>query len=309
MLRRFPARKSSSRPLPFSFYSTELNYHQAPLNLRLYFPKAKESGAELWTNAELLASVSPYFQDLLSSAFEEASSPHRGKHPRRSSASGVGTSSNAPDGEDFEDSDDESGAFLFSTAPRPVSEPCDDPSYRHVTPTQTAFTTYRSPHLSADELYAFSPSQVLPRVICQRNQAYSQRLPQEAYHRDPATPLRCLSQICFPPRSPSPAPRPSEALPRRLLLVSHRLRRRVRALQQHLDRLRRGPPHRLEFCKKNWATIKVSDGWKEMMDKHKRNEMPQCGAVLAELLEMVGMKRYRRWQFRLSQEQSPSRLV
>ncbi|GAA6043261.1 hypothetical protein JCM8097_008492 [Rhodosporidiobolus ruineniae] len=115
---------------------------QLPHDVRLFFPDAG-NGAELWASSAVLSSASPYFKDLLASDFAE-SVPRRSKRARVDAPREVAP----PDAseKEFDDSDDETDDYLFSKRSPTLeqSSEADDVSYRQITVTQTAYSTYRA---------------------------------------------------------------------------------------------------------------------------------------------------------------------
>ncbi|GAA5990332.1 hypothetical protein JCM11641_006253 [Rhodosporidiobolus odoratus] len=79
---------------PYEGHSVEFNYdriagqslRKAPHDVRLFFPSVGKDGAELWTSEEILRDLSPYYEDLFSSGFSEATT-RLGKRPRLTSPS------------------------------------------------------------------------------------------------------------------------------------------------------------------------------------------------------------------------------
>ncbi|GAA6006980.1 hypothetical protein JCM10207_009158 [Rhodosporidiobolus poonsookiae] len=116
-------------------------FEPSPHNFRLFFPKPGKDGASLWVNADLLSSTCPYFKDLLASDFAEAA-PRRAKCLRPSGEQPL--QPEPTEEKDFEDSDDETDDFRFAKVPPKHEEPPDDLSYREITITQTAFSTYHA---------------------------------------------------------------------------------------------------------------------------------------------------------------------
>ncbi|GAA6002754.1 hypothetical protein JCM10207_007659 [Rhodosporidiobolus poonsookiae] len=121
-----------------------LHLRQTPHNVRLFFPHAHESGAELWSTSDALSRSSPHFKTLLESGFAETV-PKRSKRKRGGSTTAEATPAPEEGDKDFADSDDETDAFLFSTiAPQLSASEGDDAAYQQVTITQAAFSTYHA---------------------------------------------------------------------------------------------------------------------------------------------------------------------
>ncbi|GAA5849575.1 hypothetical protein JCM8547_000502 [Rhodosporidiobolus lusitaniae] len=84
-----------------------INLEQLPHDVRLFFPHVHEKGAELWVKADFLSKSSTYFRDLFASGLAETI-PRRSKRARTDVEQVV-----LPSEKDFDDSDDETDAFLF----------------------------------------------------------------------------------------------------------------------------------------------------------------------------------------------------
>lgn len=118
-----------------------LHLEPLPHDVRLAFT----NGADLWTNSTLLTKSSPFFETLLSSGFSE-SVVRRSKRARQSTPPVI----EAPEAEvkkDFEDSDDETDAFLAAHPPNrktSFSSDTDELSYRQIDITQHPYSTYHS---------------------------------------------------------------------------------------------------------------------------------------------------------------------
>ncbi|GAA5904130.1 hypothetical protein JCM6882_003954 [Rhodosporidiobolus microsporus] len=159
VFKRVPSDGRSSSGIP-------LQKH--PHDLRLFFPNVGKDGAELWTSSALLSSASPYFKDLLSSDFFEATTRH-GKRPRTavttppalststsaaeaapsastSSSAKAASSARARPPRDFDDSDDEHDDFLTSSSSIRLSIDTSesDLPYREVRITEACFSTYHA---------------------------------------------------------------------------------------------------------------------------------------------------------------------
>ncbi|BGP16439.1 hypothetical protein JCM10213v2_004441 [Rhodosporidiobolus nylandii] len=93
-----------------------------PPRVRFTFTNAHISEVELWANSDTLSRSSPYFHDL---------------SPLTSSRRNL---------KDFEDSDDETDAFLFSKKPPSLDDTAEasDLAFREISITQTAYSTYRA---------------------------------------------------------------------------------------------------------------------------------------------------------------------
>ncbi|BGP40888.1 hypothetical protein JCM10449v2_004853 [Rhodotorula kratochvilovae] len=117
------------------------SYTPIPNDVRVFFPSIGETGVELWTTSHLLSSSSPYLKDLLASDFSE--SVKIGSKGARASPKPAPTEVRPP--KDFEDSDDETDATLFEEK-LPTLHDLDglDFTYRQITVTHTAYSTYRA---------------------------------------------------------------------------------------------------------------------------------------------------------------------
>ncbi|BGP46811.1 hypothetical protein JCM10450v2_002659 [Rhodotorula kratochvilovae] len=117
----------------------------APLtnDVRIFFPRAGENGAEIWTDARLLSASSPYFEQMLNSEFAE--NVKIGAKRPRTRASGGGKKDAADTTTmDFDDSDDEADELLVKHRPPSFydTDNLGEYSYRQIIITKTAFSTY-----------------------------------------------------------------------------------------------------------------------------------------------------------------------
>jgi hypothetical protein len=120
-----------------------LTSERLPHDVRIFFPHlSSEEGVELWTWSALLSSSSDWFKDALASGFVE-SIHRRSKRARRSSPQPVVPPMRTGE-RDFDDSDDETDSVVFSKRPpkHHDSDDADELSYRQITITQTAYSTY-----------------------------------------------------------------------------------------------------------------------------------------------------------------------
>ncbi|BGP12401.1 hypothetical protein JCM10213_001994 [Rhodosporidiobolus nylandii] len=124
---------------------SNLHTKRLPHDVRLFFPRPRNASAELWASGALLAAASPFFEDLLASGFTE-SAPRKRKRARKNSVPEVESTPlpSEEDEKDFEDSDDETDAFLFFDNPPKLddSPETEDLPYKEVKITHTAFSTY-----------------------------------------------------------------------------------------------------------------------------------------------------------------------
>ncbi|BGP12344.1 hypothetical protein JCM10213v2_000258 [Rhodosporidiobolus nylandii] len=261
-----------------------LNLEQLPHNVRLFFPRAHKDGAELWIKGDILSRSSPYLKDLLSSGFAEAQ-PRRSKRARTSGGAET-TAAASQDEKDFDDSDDETDDFLFSKKPPSLSQSseADDISFRQITITQTAFSTYHA---------------VL--VYLQTGFIHFAPLSSSFPLSDPAHPTRrdfLSSKHDENPSLPLPVSPTSAYRLAHLLQLEDLQKRALEAVRASLtvkgaatelfsdtsvayEELRKVV---LEFAKENWAKVKESEGWEGMMDKVDRDEVQGGGSILVAVL-------------------------
>ncbi|BGP12361.1 hypothetical protein JCM10213_002035 [Rhodosporidiobolus nylandii] len=262
-----------------------LNLEQLPHNVRLFFPHAHMDGAELWVKADILSRSSPYLKDLLASDFAEAQ-PRRSKRARTSGAAEVSPAP-AQDEKDFEDSDDETDKFLFSKKPPSLSQSAeaDDISFRQITITQAAYSTYHAVlvYLQTGFVHFAPLSSSFP--LSEPTFATRRDFLAHKYDEHPSLPL---------PVSPTSAYRLAH-----LLQLEDLQKRCLDALRGSLtvkgataallsdaalayDELRKVI---LEFVREKWDKVKDSEGWKEMKGKAARDEVPS--SIVMEAFEVV----------------------
>ncbi|BGP12366.1 hypothetical protein JCM10213_002030 [Rhodosporidiobolus nylandii] len=264
-----------------------LNLEQLPHNVRLFFPRAHEGGAELWVKGDILSRSSPYLKDVLSSDFAEAQ-PRRSKRARTSGAAEVSPAP-AQDEKDFEDSDDETDEFLFSKKPPSLSQSseADDISFRQITITQAAFSTYHAVlvYLQTGFIH-FAP---LSSSFPLSNPAFATRRDYLAskHNEDPSLHL---------PVSPTSTYRLAH-----LLQLEDLQKRALEEVRKSLtvqgaavelfsdtalayDELRRLI---LDFVKEKLSQVKESKGWKEKMALIRAGELPQAAGIMVDVFEAV----------------------
>jgi hypothetical protein len=257
-----------------------------PHDIRLFFPTASKDGADLWVKSDVLRKSSPYFKSLLDSDFAE-SVPHRSKRARKNSV----TEAAAPSAQeavarDFVDSDDETDVIHFSKH-QPLadrSSDADELSYRQITITQAAFSTYRSLLLYLHS--GFLRLAPLSSSFASRSDTRLDFLT-SAHDTNPSLPL---------PVSPKSLYRLAH-----LLSLDDLQERSLEAVKSTLsvdnaavelfsdasiayDELRAVI---LAFVKANWAKVKETDGWKEHKTKVKSGELPEGAPVVMEVFEAV----------------------
>lgn len=254
-----------------------------PHNVRLFFPHVYPGGVELWMKAEVLQRSSPWFKDLLDSDCAE-SVARRSKRARKSSTPEVARPFPA---KDFVDSDDETDEFLFLQHPPRLdsSSILDDLSYRQITITQTAFSTYYA-------LIVFLTTGFIHFAPLSSSFVSSTT-------SDRSTRLAFLS-TCHDVSRDLPLPVSPKSLYRlaHLLSLTDLQKRALDTFSSSLsvdnaavelfsdtsvayDELRAVI---LLFVKENWTKVKESTGWKELLAKIKAREMPEVAHILAEAL-------------------------
>ncbi|GAA5849633.1 hypothetical protein JCM8547_000517 [Rhodosporidiobolus lusitaniae] len=261
--------------------SHHANLEQLPHDVRLYFPRVHEKGAELWVKADFLSKSATYFRDLSASGLAETI-PRRSKRAR---TGGVVKQAAAPPVEkDFEDSDDETDAFLSSKQPPTLADSSagEDYLYRQISIPQTAFSTYRTALLYLQTGYiSFLPlsSSVSPES---RTECLDQ-----AFAEDPCLPF---------PVSPKSLYRLAHLLSlddlQKLALTAFKDSLSVKNAAKELfsdtsiahDHLRAAV---LEVVKEKWKEIKKSAGWKDALGKIKAGEFKEAAPVLGEVFEAV----------------------
>ncbi|GAA5888785.1 hypothetical protein JCM6882_002853 [Rhodosporidiobolus microsporus] len=262
-----------------------INLEQLPHDVRLFFPRAHTKGAELWAKSDFLSRSSPYLKDLLSSDFSE-SKPRRFKRARTSEAIRAEAASSG-DETDYDDSDDETDASLFSRRPPKLeqSSEADDIPYRQITIKQTAFSTYHATLLYLQTGFIhFTPlSSSFPSSDSPSRADFLSKLRAD----QPSLPV---------PVSPKSAYRLAHLLQlddlqarsleafRSSLSVSNAAAELFTDASLAYDELRAVV---VEVVKANWAAVKETDGWKEKMAAIKQDEIAGGGAAVVELLQMV----------------------
>ncbi|GAA6043229.1 hypothetical protein JCM8097_008471 [Rhodosporidiobolus ruineniae] len=257
---------------------------QLPHDVRLFFPNAHSDGAELWAKADVLTKSSSYFKDLLESDFAEAV-PRRSKRARTEGVIEVSPPNGCSEDKDFDDSDDETDEFLFSKR-RPTleqSSEADDVSYRQITATQTAYSTYRAilvylhtGYIHFAPLRSSSSSSSSRRAVLESAHADAPSLPlpispKSAYRLSHLLGLSTLQKRCLDVfRSQVSVDNAAAELFSDTSIAYDDLRAIVR-----------------KFVKENWEEVKASDGWKECLQRIKAGEASTAAPVLAELLEQL----------------------
>ncbi|GAA5888916.1 hypothetical protein JCM6882_002903 [Rhodosporidiobolus microsporus] len=263
---------------------TGINLEQLPHDVRLFFPLAHTDGAELWAKSNFLSGTSPYLETLLSSAFAEAT-PRRSKRARTSGAFEVEVVSKPLD-RDYDDSDDETDTFLFSKRPPKLdpSSEADEVSYRQITITQTAFSTYHAVlvYLQTGFIHFTPLSSSLSSTFPSRTDFLSQ-----SFIEKPALPLpvspKSAYRLAHLLQLPDLQTRSLDAF-RSSLSASNAAAELFTDSALAYDELRAVV---VEVVKANWAAVRESQGWKDKTAAIKRDEVPGGGAVLVDVLQAV----------------------
>ncbi|BGP17801.1 hypothetical protein JCM10213_001698 [Rhodosporidiobolus nylandii] len=267
-----------------------------PNDVRLFFPSFGTNGAELWTSSELLRSISPYYANLFSSDFVEATTRHN-KRPRLSgpvscatTPAEAGQESSAASAtpslrsRDIEDSDDELDGFLVQSTPSSLALDTteSDLSYREVRVSETCYSTYRAVLLWALSGHiTFSPLSSAPSPS---SKATSSAALQAHLTTDPQLPL---------PVSPKSVYRLCHLLEisdLRALALSNfasQLTAANVAAELFSDTAIAYDEVRAEAMKvavREWASVKSSDGFKAVEENFLAGELGQAAPVLMQLL-------------------------
>ncbi|GAA6002662.1 hypothetical protein JCM10207_007615 [Rhodosporidiobolus poonsookiae] len=280
-----PAQKVNDLAEALAARIGDLHSRQLPHNIRLCFPRPHKDGAELWSSSDLLLRSSAYFKTLLESGFAETVS-RRGKRKRvQSPVEPLPQPSQADNY--FSDSDDETDAFLFSKNP-PVldsSSEADEVSYRQITITHTAFSTYRAilVYLSTGFIRFTPLSSSFPTTAWATRDAFLANayednpslplpvLPKSAYRLAHLLQLEDLQQLCLDALRGSLAPRyASIELFSSASLLYAALRKVI-----------------VEHAVKNLDEVKKTGAWKTAMSQLKAGERLEVGPVVAEVFEAV----------------------
>ncbi|BGP40876.1 hypothetical protein JCM10449v2_004841 [Rhodotorula kratochvilovae] len=254
-------------------------------NVRLLFPKVGDSGAELWTTAELLSSSSPYLEELLTSEFSEG--VQLGVKRSRTSPAPVThmIDSNAP--KNFEDSDDETDGTV-STADPPELHAVQDGTeltYRQITVTQAAYATWRAvlryletgfirfaPLSSASQ--PNDPSAILTRdEYITTVRKYEPALPapvspKSTYRLAHLLQLEHLQQLCLAQLAATLTAHSA----------AHELFDDAAVCYEDWRKVM------LTYVVKTWDSVSHSASWKETMERIKREDVPFARETLVELV-------------------------
>ncbi|GAA6007050.1 hypothetical protein JCM10207_009184 [Rhodosporidiobolus poonsookiae] len=265
-------------------------FKPTPHNFRLFFPNLGQDGASLWINAELLSHFCPYFKDLLASDFAEAA-PRRSKRPRVSGAQPVDVQQKSVDRKDFDDSDDETDDFRFECCRPDIEEPPDDLSFREITVTQTAFSTYHALLVFLQTGYlrfaplksACKPSN--PAGIKTWSELVKKACKKDTYLPLPVSPksLYRLVNLLRVPESTGLAVLCLDAIADSLTFDGA-------AVELFNDTSRCFEPIRkviLAYVATNWDEVSETPSWKDYAAKIKAGELPEAAGIMLELVEVL----------------------
>jgi hypothetical protein len=260
-----------------------LSQQQLPHDVRFFFPSKimGAEGAELWASSSLLSAASGYFKALLNSEFAE-STPRRAK---RSRAGGATPSVPMPDPveKDFNDSDDETDAFIAATAPLKLdsSSDADDVSYKQIIVTQAAFSTYRAVliYLSTGFIRFVPLSSSFGKSSISRHDYLQNKFDKYSSHPvSPASAYRLAHLLGL-----------SELEDKCLLAIRHHLTvdgaaefffySDTVALYEDVRKTA------IAFIVANWAKVRRSQGWKETNARMVAEDKPGALALLSELMD------------------------
>ncbi|GJN91219.1 hypothetical protein Rhopal_004237-T1 [Rhodotorula paludigena] len=265
-----------------------------PHDVRLYFPRAGEDGAEIWTTAELLSNSSPYLKDLLSSDFAESVTASSRKRKRRSTTMTRAASPPAEMDKDHDDSDDELDELFFDRFPRPLFDVEQTPelSYHQIEVKLTAYTTYLAVIRWLETGYiAFLPltstckprdpsatrthrEEVLDSINKQAGSAHDGTGPLEVslkstYRLAHLLQLDRLQQLCL------------AQLPLSLTHhgVAHELCDSASILYDEWRKVL------VDYVVENWDEVTTTTSWTTMKQRVERDEVPGGASVLLQLFE------------------------
>ncbi|BGP48985.1 hypothetical protein JCM10450v2_004864 [Rhodotorula kratochvilovae] len=259
--------------------------HDAPLtlgvnNVRLFFPKVGEKGAELWTSADLLSSSSPYLKDLLTSDFSEGIKVCTKRS--RTSPAPVTQTVDASVQKDFEDSDDDTDIALLKADPPELHAVQDgtELAYRQITVTQAAYATWRAvlryletgfirfaPLSSAAQ--SNGPSAILTRVeYIETARKYDPALPtptspKSTYRLAHLLQLEHLQQLCLAHLSGTLTAHSA----------AHELFDDAAVCYEDWRKVI------LTYVVKNWNSVSQSSSWKETLGQIEREDASVSGVV------------------------------
>ncbi|GAA6032206.1 hypothetical protein JCM8097_007125 [Rhodosporidiobolus ruineniae] len=300
-------------PLPPPFPSAQPDFplHPFPHDIRLFFPATEQ---ELWTSSNLLRSISPYFQQLLTSDFLEATTKHRKRardgglvdivqdpHSEETAAL-VPLSPDRPEvsttsrrERDVDDSDDETDDFLLSASPTSLKAKGKDTedsfTFREIRITEAAYSTYR-----AILVWAYSGYIQFAPLLSSRPPPPP--LAPDAPSSATSAPRYLHNHLATTPSLPLPVSPKSVYRLAHFLEIAPLARLALSNLDSQLsisncaaelfsdtsiayDEVRNLT---MGFAVRNWATVRVSDGFREVEQKVAAGEMGQAAPVLMQLL-------------------------
>ncbi|GAA5886203.1 hypothetical protein JCM3774_005714 [Rhodotorula dairenensis] len=280
--------------------TAEIDLLPMPHDLRLWFPLAYgEAGAELWTSAQFLSDLSPYWQHLLSSEFPAAERVNPKKRLRSEAVPAIATDVTDPVDDGFEDSDVEAESDETANASangsvagqgadgdRAINAPIHTPArpgqrappvdfeHRQVTIKSTRFPTYRAVLL---------------------------------YLRTGYIDFADLDAPAATRQEPVQAGLPARVSPRSVYRLAHLLG--LEELQTRaLDALRRRlTPHNapgnlfsatstaypdynqvvLQYVTQMWSAVNLTAEWMTVTDEVAKDEIPGAAAILVRVLRAV----------------------
>ncbi|GAA6038583.1 hypothetical protein JCM8097_009431 [Rhodosporidiobolus ruineniae] len=277
---------SPSASLEIAKRISTLNHSCSPHDVRLQFPNVCEGGADLCVSAGLLSTSSPLLKDLLHVDPDVHIELPPAKRTRRSAGKTTETTPevlNLPDDE-LEDSDTEVDAFVFKTRPpKPTGEAPDESSYRQITVSHTAYSTFHS-------LLLYLQSDYLR--FGRLKSTFSAQDPHSAWLKtehdhDPSLPVfvspKSMYRLAHLLHLPTLEQKCLDVLPKRLHVASVAYELFSPAAMRYPE-LRRVV---LGFVKSRWGEVQATEAWQEMLERHKRDEIPGAAMVLVELLQAV----------------------
>ncbi|GAA5848218.1 hypothetical protein JCM9279_000982 [Rhodotorula babjevae] len=274
--------KSASGPTPLVLArrNPDLTPTPFPHDVRIFFPKVGQHGAELWTTSALLSSSSQYLKRILEADASDSvatGTKRQRQSTQRRQADG------APD-KDFADSDDETDEALELSLFDPVGEP--DISYRQITVKCAAHTTYRAVLRYFETGYIrFAPlssscrpaiaNAALTRAECVVSMRQAEpALPVPASSKSTyslAQLLECkpLQQTC-------------------LVALLEQLRPYNAAAELFGDMALTWPDWRklvVAYVVKHWDDVVETPTWKEAQTRISRDEIPGVAPIVLELMD------------------------
>ncbi|BGP40943.1 hypothetical protein JCM10449v2_004908 [Rhodotorula kratochvilovae] len=251
-------------------------------NVRLFFPRFGEDGAELWTTRALLENSSSYLETLLESDFVEsiAIGSKRPRVERGDFAPAVADS----DAKDFEDSDDETDAILLEQEPPNITDISDAFSYNQITVTKTAYSTYRAVLVFLQTRFIrFAPlssacKPIDPTAHSSRREKLAAIVksswavpvsPKSAYRLAHLLEVQDLQRYCL------------HALRKGLTVAgaAHELFSDVSACYDAWRAVI------LEYVVENWDDVSKAPSWIEAMAQVKAGDKPEAASIIYELME------------------------